>query len=273
MGHFEFQNGGNKLVIDQHGVELSKSGILGLTKHRFTWSEIEKVLEVTVFGRYSNVGGSEYFPGDQVPLTGTKLNEYLLIDTARGSFKIYSSDLAPSVYSGAEEHGYEELRVILKHMVPDKVQLRGYVLRSGGPEMVDTTLSLGRFFQQVGNLAAAEELYRKAFYWAMHYHNENHPLVADALLGVSSVLRESGRASEAEPLEARAMAIRSAPKADKSLLGQIGSIFKADNEEVNKFKELRANPEYQKKSFWEKVQAESQNLEKLKREREKKKHI
>ncbi|MBI4534488.1 MAG: tetratricopeptide repeat protein [Candidatus Melainabacteria bacterium] len=260
MEKLDFKVGGKRLIIDRQGVTYSSSGIFGSQKHQFSWSEVEKVVEVVCFARGHNSFSSEYFPGDQTPVSGTKTNEYLLIDTTKASFKIYYSDFAPT-YSFAPERGYEELRVILKAMVPDKVTLQGYVYRSGGKEMCDITMALARFFHSAGNLSAAQEAYTKAHYWAMHYHNETHPFVVEALNGLNEILIASGQDDAAKALEIRAQAINSA---------QAESVEQAYKRLSN---ELHASPDYQNAGIWEKAQLEQQLLKKLKRELEKKKHV
>ncbi len=74
--------------------------------------------------------------------------------------------------------------------------------------MATSLNNLASLYQDQGNDAAAEPLYRRSLAIKEKVLGPDHPDVATSLENYAALLRETGRVDEAAEMEARAKAIR-----------------------------------------------------------------
>lgn len=108
----------------------------------------------------------------------------------------------PSGHSASREQDHEAER----HLLTALEKAEG--LGDDSPFVTIALYNLASYYQDRGQYAKAEPLYRRALAIKEERLGPHHPDVAVALKKYASLLRESGRPSEADELEARANAIQ-----------------------------------------------------------------
>ncbi len=195
-------DGNVQIVIDQSGFSLNARRIL--------WSDISSCTEISV------------------PLTDLGSTTYLSVQLPSETLKIPHSGL-----------GYLALRHVMKEVLPDKVELYGPRHKKFGPEECEFTLSIARFFSEIGLVESSRFAYSKAIEQIEYYHNPKHKMLVEPLRALSSILKASDP-DESSKLAARASSLASGSKEDKGFFAGLASARK------NKDKLRQALDEFRK---------------------------
>lgn len=177
-----------QIVIDQAGFSLNA--------RRIAWNEISRCTEVSV------------------PLTDLGSTTYLSVQLLSETLKISNSGL-----------GYLALRHVMKEVLADKVQLYGPRHKKFGPEECEFTLSMARFFSEIGLVESSRFSYTKAIEQIEYYHSPKHKILVEPLRALSSMLKASDP-DESSKLAARALSLESGSKEDKGFFGGLASARK-----------------------------------------------
>jgi tetratricopeptide (TPR) repeat protein len=120
------------------------------------------------------------------------------------------------------DDAYMALRVVLKELMPQKVNLDGPRYLKFGPGECEFVISIARFLRSIDRIEESKFAYNKAIELIEYYHNLKHELLLEPLTALSEMLRQSEPA-KASALSERAQSIGKTPVADRSFFGGIAN--------------------------------------------------